>query len=75
MGFVKRRGRAVSVGLCRAAGRGAWRTGRADLAAATEAGLDLKPAATGGHGFDPLVTADCFLVSAVKLADDRSGDL
>ncbi|MFF5290648.1 alpha-mannosidase [Paractinoplanes globisporus] len=52
----------------------------AGIAAATEAGIALNLPArvvTGGHGFDPLVSVegDGILVSAVKLADDRSGDL
>jgi alpha-mannosidase len=50
------------------------------IADATAAGLDLNLAervVPGDHGFDPLVTVtgDGILVSSVKLADDRSGDL
>ncbi|MEV4343097.1 glycoside hydrolase family 38 C-terminal domain-containing protein [Actinoplanes sp. NPDC049596] len=52
----------------------------ADVAAATEAGLAMNFAprvATGDHGFEPLVSVagDGIVVSGVKLADDRSGDL
>ncbi|WP_436520703.1 alpha-mannosidase [Actinoplanes sp. HUAS TT8] len=47
---------------------------------ATEAGLamNLPPrVVTGAHGFDPLVslTGSGLLISSVKLADDRSGDV
>jgi alpha-mannosidase len=50
------------------------------VADATAAGLDLNLAprtVTGARGFDPLVSleGDGVLVSSVKLADDRSGDL
>ena len=52
----------------------------AGVAEATAAGIDLNlpvRTVTGGHGCDPLVGVDGegILVSAVKLADDRSGDL
>jgi alpha-mannosidase len=52
----------------------------AGIAEATEAGIamNLPPReVTGDHGFDPLVTVEGegILVSGVKLADDRSGDL
>ncbi|WP_345218387.1 alpha-mannosidase [Georgenia halophila] len=52
----------------------------ADVAEATEAGIAMNlPERTvrGDHGFDPLVTAsgEGVVVSGVKLADDRSGDL
>lgn len=52
----------------------------ADPASATEAGIamNLPPrVVTGAHGFDPLVslTGDSLLISSVKLADDRSGDV
>ncbi|GIJ45220.1 alpha-mannosidase [Virgisporangium aliadipatigenens] len=52
----------------------------ADAAIATAAGLDLNLAPRtvhGGHGFDPLVSVsgEGIVLSAVKLADDRSGDL
>ncbi|WP_306214802.1 alpha-mannosidase [Actinoplanes sp. RD1] len=52
----------------------------ADLATATAAGIDLNlppRTITGAHGVEPLVTldSDSILVSSVKLADDRSGDL
>jgi alpha-mannosidase len=50
------------------------------IADATAAGLDLNlppRTVTGDHGFDPLVsvTGEGILLSSVKLADDRSGDL
>jgi alpha-mannosidase len=50
------------------------------VADATRAGLDLNLAErvmTGDHGFEPLVSASGtgILVSSVKLADDRSGDV
>jgi len=50
------------------------------VADATAAGLDLNLPArtvTGARGFDPLVSVDGdgILVSSVKLADDRSGDI
>ena len=50
------------------------------IAEATEAGIDLNlpvRTVTGDHGFEPLVSVegDGILVSSVKLADDRSGDL
>jgi alpha-mannosidase len=52
----------------------------AGVAEATEAGLALNfppRVVTGAHGVDPLVSidGDGILISAVKLADDRSGDL
>ncbi len=52
----------------------------ADPASATEAGLamNLPPrVVTGAHGFDPLVSlsGEGLLISSVKLADDRSGDV
>jgi alpha-mannosidase len=52
----------------------------ADIAAATTEGIALnlpERVITGEHGFDPLVsvTGEGILVSSVKLADDRSGDL
>jgi alpha-mannosidase len=51
-----------------------------DIASATEAGIGLNLPArtvTGDHGFEPLVSVegDGILVSSVKLADDRSGDI
>jgi alpha-mannosidase len=50
------------------------------VADATEAALDLnlpERVVTGDHGFEPLVsvTGPGILLSSVKLADDRSGDL
>lgn len=50
------------------------------VADATAAGLDLNLAervVTGDHGFEPLVSVDGegILVSSVKLADDRGGDI
>jgi alpha-mannosidase len=50
------------------------------VAEATAAGLDLNLAervVTGDHGFDPLVSVagEGILVSSVKLADDRGGDI
>ncbi|PZE74768.1 glycoside hydrolase family 38 C-terminal domain-containing protein [Curtobacterium sp. MCBD17_019] len=49
------------------------------VAGATEEGVLLNVDArtvTGDHGFDPLVTvSDDLVLSSVKLADDRSGDL
>jgi alpha-mannosidase len=50
------------------------------VAEATTAGLDLnlpERVVTGDHGFEPLVSVDGegILLSSVKLADDRSGDL
>ncbi|MFI1993969.1 alpha-mannosidase [Actinoplanes sp. NPDC020271] len=52
----------------------------ASVKEATEAGLDLNlppRVVTGEHGFDPLVslTGEGLLISSVKLADDRSGDV
>jgi alpha-mannosidase len=52
----------------------------AGIAAATAAGIDMNlptRVVPGGHGFEPLVSVEGegVLVSAVKLADDRSGDL
>ncbi|MBK8446028.1 MAG: alpha-mannosidase [Micropruina sp.] len=52
----------------------------AGVAEATEAGALLNTSArhiTGDHGFDPLVSiaGDGIVVSSVKLAADRSGDL
>ena len=52
----------------------------AGVGGATTAGIDLnlpERVVTGAHGCEPLVTVDGdgILVSAVKLADDRSGDL
>ncbi len=52
----------------------------ADIASATEAGALLNSAErtlTGAHGFDPLVTVEGtgIVLSGVKLAGDRSGDL
>ncbi|WP_127507545.1 alpha-mannosidase [Actinoplanes solisilvae] len=52
----------------------------AGIAEATEAGIamNLPPReVTGAHGFEPLVSVEGegILVSGVKLADDRSGDL
>ncbi|SNY68762.1 alpha-mannosidase [Paractinoplanes atraurantiacus] len=52
----------------------------AGVAEATEAGIAMNLPArvvTGDHGFDPLVSVegDGIVVSGVKLADDRSGDL
>ncbi len=56
----------------------------ADVADATRAGLEMNLAerrVTGGHGFDPLVKLRPdsgpgeLVISSVKLADDRSGDL
>lgn len=52
----------------------------ADVAGATEAGASLNTPerrVTGGHGFEPLVavTGPGLVVSSVKLAADRSGDL
>jgi alpha-mannosidase len=50
------------------------------IAAATEAGIAMnlpQRVLTGDHGFEPLVTVDGdgIVISAVKLADDRSGDV
>ncbi|XVU29295.1 alpha-mannosidase [Actinoplanes sp. CA-054009] len=52
----------------------------AGVAEATEAGIALNLPArvvTGGHGFEPLVSVsgEGIVISGVKLADDRSGDL
>ncbi|MDQ0092468.1 alpha-mannosidase [Paeniglutamicibacter psychrophenolicus] len=52
----------------------------ADIASATEAGALLNSAErtlTGAHGFDPLVTVEGagIVLSSVKLAGDKSGDL
>ena len=52
----------------------------ADIASATEAGALLNTAertVAGDHGFDPLVTVEGtgIVLSSVKLAGDRSGDL
>ena len=56
----------------------------ADVADATRAGLEMNLAerrVTGGHGFDPIVKLRPdsgpgeLVISSVKLADDRSGDL
>jgi alpha-mannosidase len=52
----------------------------AGIAAATAAGIDMNlptRVVPGDHGFEPLVSVEGegILVSAVKLADDRSGDL
>jgi alpha-mannosidase len=52
----------------------------AGVAEATAAGIAMNLPArvvTGGHGFEPLVsvTGEGILISAVKLADDRSGDV
>ncbi|XVV16391.1 alpha-mannosidase [Actinoplanes sp. CA-131856] len=52
----------------------------AGVAEATEAGIAMNLPArvvTGDHGFEPLVSVDGdgIVVSGVKLADDRSGDL
>ncbi|GAA2877679.1 alpha-mannosidase [Actinoplanes cyaneus] len=52
----------------------------ASVADATEAGIAMNLPArvvTGAHGFDPLVslTGEGLLISSVKLADDRSGDV
>ncbi|MEU8817210.1 glycoside hydrolase family 38 C-terminal domain-containing protein [Actinoplanes sp. NPDC048796] len=52
----------------------------AGVAEATEAGIAMNlpaRAVTGAHGFEPLVSAegDGIVISGVKLADDRSGDL
>lgn len=52
----------------------------ADIASATEAGIAMNIAqrtVAGGHGFDPLVelSGAGLLLSSVKLAIDRSGDV